>query len=91
MSDQNREKKVIVLDFTIPWTYAEAAYFLRMAEETLRDRVKRGRDVPPRMKNGHSRQATVLFWPPAVVAWLLGLEVPPRPRGRRRGRPRKGQ
>lgn len=90
MSDHSTETKVISLDFTIPWTYAETAYFLRMAEDTLRDRVKRGRDAPPRMKVGSSRQATVLFWPPSVLAWLHGHEVPSKP-ARRRGRPRKAQ
>lgn len=88
MSDHSTETKAISLDFNIPWTYAETAYFLRMAEDTLRDRVKRGRDAPPRMKVGSSRQATVLFWPPSVLAWLHGYEVPSKP-ARRRGRPRK--
>ncbi len=67
------------LDFTIPWTYAECARFLRISEETLRDRVRRGKDAPPRLKIGDERQATVLFWPPAVVAWMTGHAVPASP------------
>lgn len=77
------------LDFSRPWTYAECAHFLRIAESTLRDRVKRGKGAPPRIKSSETRQGQVLFWPPSVVAWLTGQEIG-RPT-RRPGRPRKAR
>jgi len=82
------------LDFSIPWTYAECARFLRIEEITLRDWVKAG-NGPPRIKLSRTRQGMVLFWPASVQAWLLEREqgkpptpVPVTPTGRR-GRPPK--
>lgn len=75
------------LDFSVLWTYAEAARYLRIAESTLRDRVRRG-GGPPRVKDGTSRQAPVRFRPEDIVAHAAGLVIQPR-KGKRRGRPRK--
>lgn len=75
------------LDFSVLWTYAEAARYLRIAEATLRDRVKRG-GGPPRVKDGKSRQAPVRFRPEDVVAHAARHVVQPR-NAKRRGRPRK--
>lgn len=75
------------LDFSILWTYADAAHYLRIAEATLRDRVKRG-GGPPRIKDGMSRQSPVRFRPDDIVAYAAALVIKPR-KGKKRGRPRK--
>lgn len=77
------------LDFSVLWTYAEAARYLRISESTLRDRVKRG-GGPPRVKEGKSRQAHVRFRPEDVIAHAAGNVVLPR-NAKRRGRPRKAE
>jgi len=77
----------IILDFSIPWTYAEAAYFLRIAEVTLRDKIKQKKPAPPRIKVGGGAKAPVLFWPQDVVDWLQSQKIPPD--DPKPGRPRK--
>lgn len=79
------------LDFNIPWTYAECARFLGIDENTLKDRVKRDRGAPPRIKLG-GQGAPVRFWPPDVLKWLRDQTVGGNPdddKPRGRGRPRK--
>ena len=80
------------LDFSRLWTLEEAAYYLGVKPDTIKDWWKDGRG-PKRIKIGTAKQARVRLRPTDVVAYadcvvIAPTTTPDPPRGR--GRPRKG-